>query len=141
MAAAENDYQTIRDNFTWPRPKRYNFAREVVDRWAERDPSHKALLWVDDTGNVEERTFAQFAESSRRLANVMSEGGVARGDTVILILGRQIAWWDAMTACLRMGAIVSPGTTQLSASDIAYRVNAAKVTVVITEPAVVLRCA
>lgn len=132
---AERDYDQIRADFEWPRPARYNFAREVVDKWAAQDANKRALLWVDDTGKVVERSFADISDASRRLANVLSAHGVKRGDTVIVILGRQIAWWEAVTACLRMGAVVSPGTTQLSAKDIAYRVNASGATAVITEPA------
>ncbi|RMF07657.1 MAG: acyl-CoA synthetase [Alphaproteobacteria bacterium] len=136
MTTANYDYDAIRRDFAWPRPERYNFAREVIDRWADRDGSHKALLWTDDSGRLETRTFADIAEASRRTANVLRSGGVKRGDTVIVILGRQIAWWESVTACLRMGAVVSPGTTQLSAKDISYRINAAAATAVITEPAI-----
>ena len=49
------------------------------------------------------------------------------------MLGRNIEWWEVLTACLRMGAICSPGTTQLSPKDIAYRMNAAKAVCFITD--------
>ena len=136
MTSAASTYDEIRSSFAFKRPERYNFAAEVVDKWAAKDPSQRALLWTYDTGRVEERTFAQISEASRRVANVLKEGGVKRGDTVIVILARQIAWWEVITACLRMGAVVSPGTTQLSAKDIAYRINAAGATAVVTDPAI-----
>lgn len=135
MTREISDYEEIRRTFQFPRPKRYNFAREVVDKWARQNSARKALLWTDDSGRVQHRTFAQISEASSRAANVLKAGGVKRGDTVIVILARQIAWWEVITACLRMGAVVSPGTTQLSAKDIAYRINAAEATAVITEPA------
>jgi acyl-coenzyme A synthetase/AMP-(fatty) acid ligase len=134
MTTAGSAYDEIRRHFEFSRPERYNFVRDVVDMWATKAPSQRALLWTDDTGRVEERTYADIAEASRRVANVLSAGGVKRGDTVIVILARQIAWWEIVTACLRMGAVVSPGTTQLSAKDIAYRINAAGATAVITDP-------
>lgn len=129
------DYEAVRDGFQWERPDRYNFARDVVDVWAEKDPSHRAMLWVDDEGREEERTFADIADASCRVANMLAEAGVTRGDMVILILGRQIAWWEVLTACIRAGVVVSPGTTQLSAKDIAYRINAASAKCVVTDAA------
>lgn len=131
----EHDYQTAYRDFQWPRPEYFNFAVDVVDYWAAQDPDKLALLWVDDEGNEERRTFAQIAESSCRVANLLSAAGVKRGDYILMILGRQIAWWEVFTAALRMGAVISPGTTQLSAKDIAYRGAAAAATCVVTDSA------
>lgn len=127
-----SDYQTEYDNFEWPRPEKYNFARDVIDVWAE-DTDKQALLWVDDNSNEATRTFDELSRSSRKLCNVLTAAGVSRGDTIVLILGRKIAWWEVLTASLRMGAIISPGTTQLSAKDVAYRINTAGATCVITD--------
>lgn len=129
------DYESVYKNFTWPHPPNYNFARDVIDQWAARDPGLRAMRWVDDTGQQIDRTFAEMSRQSKRAANLLREAGVQRGDTVILILGRQIAWWEILTACIRAGVVVSPGTTQLSAKDIAYRINAASAVAVITDEA------
>ncbi len=128
-----NDYATIRRDYRWDCPARFNFARDVIDRWAAADPAQPAMLWVDDHGGEERRTFADIAAASRRVANVLAGAGVARGDRVVMLLGRQIAWWEVLTACLRMGAVASPGTAQLSAKDLAYRINAAGATCVVTD--------
>ena len=126
------DYQHEYDSFEWPRPSKYNFARDVVDVWA-KDASKQALVWVDDHGHSESRTYAELSQSSKKLSNVLTAAGVERGDTIILILGRKIAWWEVFTASLRMGAVLSPGTTQLSAKDLAYRINASKASCIITD--------
>lgn len=126
------DYQFEYDNFKWPRPSSYNFVRDVVDKWAN-DQSKQALFWVDDDGNTESRTFYQVCEASKRLCNVLNDAGVKRGDTIVTILGRKIAWWEVFTASIRMGAILSPGTTQLSAKDLAYRINTSQATCIITD--------
>jgi acyl-coenzyme A synthetase/AMP-(fatty) acid ligase len=128
-------YESLRESFRWERPERFNFARDVIDRWAAQDEDKLAIHWVDDAGAELTRSFAQIAEASCRVANLLSAAGVQRGDTVVLILGRQLAWWEVFTACLRMGAVVSPGTTQLSSKDMAYRINAAEATCVVTDPA------
>ena len=51
------------------------------------------------------------------------------------MLGREIEWWESFTASLRMGAVISPGTSQLSAKDLAYRITAAAATTIITNTA------
>jgi len=130
-----NDYQTEYNNFSWPEHTYYNFARDVVDVWADYDATKQAMLWVDDNGNSESRTFRDISLASQKLCNVLTAAGVAPGDTIVLILGRKIAWWEVFTASLRMGAILSPGTTQLSAKDLAYRINTAQATCVITDNA------
>ena len=132
---AERDYLSDYGSFKWPRPERFNFARDVVDRWAERDPEKLALLWVDDEGREERRSFADVAAASCRVANLLQAAGVRRGDYIVMILGRQLAWWEVFTAALRMGAVISPGTAQLSSQDIAYRVNAARATCIVTDQA------
>ncbi len=126
-------YQSVRDSFVWDRPEHFNFAHDVIDQWAEQSPAKQAMLWVDDTGREISYSFSDISRASKRVANMLTDAGVRKGDRVIIILGREIAWWEVLTACLRMGAVASPGTTQLSAKDMAYRINAAQATCVITD--------
>lgn len=129
------DYGTTYAEFAWRRPVSFNFARDVIDAWAAENREKLAMLWVDDAGSEERRTYAQFSRASRKLCNVLTEGGVRRGDVVIVMLGRRIEWWEVLTACLRMGAVVAPATLQLTAKDIEYRVNAAEAACFITDAA------
>ena len=126
------DYQETYSSFQWERPDKYNFARDVIDRW---EPHKPALFWVDDKGTEISRTFAEISDASRRLCNVLTGAGVKAGDTVIVMLPRVIPWWETFTATLRMGAVISPGTVQLSEKDLEYRINAAAATCVITDSA------
>ena len=126
------DYQDTYSSFQWERPEKYNFARDVIDRW---EPGTPALFWVDDAGTEISRTFAEISEASRRLCNVLTEAGVRTGDTVIVMLPRVIPWWETFTATLRMGVVISPGTVQLSEKDLEYRINASAATCVVTDSA------
>ena len=126
------DYQETYSTFQWERPEQYNFARDVIDRW---DRAMPALLWVDDGGAEITRTFGDISEASRRLCNVLVGAGVRTGDTVVVMLPRVIPWWETFTATLRMGAVISPGTVQLSEKDLEYRINAAAATCVVTDSA------
>lgn len=129
------NYEETYSSFKWDRPEHYNFARDVIDRWAAQDADKLAMLWVDDNGNEERRSFADIARASRKLCNVLVNAGVQRGDVIIVMLGRNIEWWEVFTASLRMGAVISPGTTQLSSKDLQYRINAANATCVVTDAA------
>lgn len=129
------DYEATRAAFKLEKPERFNFARDVIDHWASQDPDKLAIWWVDDAGREEKRSFAQIATASCKLANALSALGIVRGDVVCVVLGRQLEWWEIFTACLRMGAIVAPGTTQLTAKDLQYRINTAKAACVITDAA------
>ncbi len=130
-----NDYDKIYREFRWPRPEQYNFVRAVIDHWAEREPEKLALWWLDDHGTELRRTFAEVAAASRRLCNVFTQCGVRRGDTVLLVLPRVPEWWESLTACLRMGAVAAPGTVQLSANDLQYRIQSSQAVCVITDTA------
>jgi len=44
------DYEQTRRDFRWEVPERYNFAFDVIDRWAE-DPHKLAMLWVNERGD------------------------------------------------------------------------------------------
>jgi len=117
--------------FNWNPPARYNFARDTIGRLAAERPGDRAMLWTDATGNAIDRSFAELADHAARAAAVLGLAGVKRGDTVLILLSREIEWWELMLGCLALGAIASPGTIQLSAKDIAYRRQAAEATCVI----------
>jgi acyl-coenzyme A synthetase/AMP-(fatty) acid ligase len=128
------NYDQTYEEFQWERREKFNFAGDVIDRWAESDPGKRAMLWVDDQGKEVEKTFSDLSIASRKLCNVLTDLGIRRGDVVMVMLGRNIEWWEIFTACLRMGAIVAPGTTQLTPKDLEYRINTAGAAVFITDP-------
>ena len=114
-------------------PDRFNPVIDIIDRWAAEAPDDLALISLGPKGEtVAEHTAAQLAAESRRAARALLELGVRNGDPVFIMLPRVPAWYAAMLGAIRIGAVVMPGTNQLTARDIAYRVNAADATVAIT---------
>ena len=103
-------------------PERFNFARDVLDRLAA-DPDKLAIWWVGSAGGERKVTFAEIAEQSRRACNFLADQGVAPGDVVVVLLPRIVEWWVLNIACLRMGAVISPGPAQLRSADIEYRLS------------------
>ena len=126
------------DDLVFDVPERFNFARDVLDRLAE-EPDKLALWWLSSAGEEQKVTFAQVAELSRRAGNVLAAEGVRRGDVVVVLLPRIVPWWVLNVACLRMGAVVSPGTTQLRGADIVHRLRRSSARCVIATPEVAAR--
>lgn len=126
------DYDKTYAEFKFSVPEYFNFASDVFDKW---EPSSLAMYWVDDDGNEEKRTFGELTAASNRTANMLKSLGVKKGDVVVVILARLIEWWEINLACLRLGAVISPGTTQLTSKDIKYRFEAAEAACIITDSA------
>lgn len=115
-------------------PEFYNFAVDVVDRWAG-GPDRLALWWVNETGSREEkRSFAAIARSSRSIAAAAQQAGLEPGSRVLVLVGRRPAWWEVMIGLVRAGVVSAPGTTLLSVKDIAYRLQAARIDGVVAAP-------
>ena len=116
------------------KPVYYNFTHDVMERWAEERPDAVALWWIDETGREEIKfSFRKITEESMRVANFLRECGIERGDRVLLVLPRVPQWWIGMLAMVRMGAVPVPGTPLLTARDLKYRIDAAKIGAVITD--------
>jgi acetyl-CoA synthetase/medium-chain acyl-CoA synthetase len=107
-------------DFRWNVPATFNFATDVVDRFAA-DRSRVALYWEDDSGRSERWTFWDFSLASRCLANALRGLGVGPGDAVLVMLPRIPQWQVAVLATLRLGAVVIPCTVSLRPKDIAFR--------------------
>ncbi|GAB5467796.1 MAG: acyl--CoA ligase [Rhodospirillales bacterium] len=129
------DYaQTYRD-FRWEVPSRFNFGRDVVDRWAAERPDHPALIWSDAAGREERYSFADIARLSNRLGRALREAGIAQGDRVLVMLPRVPQWQIAMVALLKIGALPIPCIEMLTEKDLAYRLAHAEVRGVIASQA------
>src|SRR5580692_10135578 len=104
-------------------PQYFNFARDVIDRWAGERGQATALWWVDEAKREEKISFENLALDSRRAASLFDQLGIRRGDRVLVILPRVPEWWQAMVGLIRLGAVPIPGTPLLTARDIRYRLE------------------
>src|SRR5258707_10323388 len=97
----------------------FNFARDVVERWAIQQPDSVALWCVSDQHPAEQKlTFRQLSRDLRRAASFFHQLGIRRGDRVLIIAPRVPQWWIAMLGLTRLGAIPIPGTPMLTSGDI-----------------------
>ncbi|HEY5846848.1 MAG TPA: AMP-binding protein [Microlunatus sp.] len=121
-----SDYELVRSSFSWPELPVYNFATDWFDGLAEENPDGVALWVIDRRADSETEvrsTFRELADSSIAVAHFLVDLGVRRGDRLLLMLGNCVPLWEIMLAAIRIGAVIIPATPQLSAKDLADRVE------------------
>ena len=126
------DYEDFKNHCRLKTKQDFNFAYDIVDRYASDFPGKRALVWINDEGEEKTFTFDDISRESKRAAYWLVSKGIKKGDTVMLVLRRRYEWWILMPALHRIGAIVIPATDQLLQSDIEYRTNAADVKMIIS---------
>ncbi|MBN2426750.1 MAG: AMP-binding protein [Deltaproteobacteria bacterium] len=127
------DYDKACATFAIEVPEYFNFAYDVVDQWAERDRNKLAMIWVDQEGDERKLTFRDFRNASNEAANIFLKYGVQQGDRVFIMLHRIPEWWTFVLALLKLGAVVCPAPTLLTAKDILFRLKAGHFKMVITD--------
>ena len=80
-----------------------------------------------EDGRQDKLTFAELSERSNRIANYFRGLGVRRGDRVLLMLGNIPPLWETMLAMMKLGAVIIPATTLLTANDVADRIARGRV--------------
>ncbi len=112
-------------------PHNFNFAYDVVDAFAQKDPNRRALVWCNEQGEERIFSFGELKSLSDRTAAVLQKAGVKKGDRVMLILKRHYQFWYVITALMKLGAIVIPATNLLTKKDLVYRFEAAGITTIV----------
>ena len=109
----------------------FNFAFDLVDALADKDPDKLAMLHVD-IDKIERRfTFKDMKKASNQCANYFKTLGIKKGDKVLLVLKRHYQFWFAMLGLNKIGAIAIPATNQLQEHDFEYRFKSAGIKAII----------
>ncbi len=106
-------------------PDNFNFAYDVLDRYAVERPDGIALVHRSTMGQLRQFTFAEMKRLSDKAANALSALGIGRGMPVFLLLKRRYEFWIAILAIHKLGAIAVPTSHMVSAEDIAERTHTA----------------
>ena len=110
---------------------KFNFAYDVIDEIAKKDPDKLALLHVSNDMTERRISFMDVSKNSGRCANYFKALGIKKGDRVMLVLKRHYQFWYAMMGLNKLGAIAIPATNQLQAHDFEYRFKSAGVKAII----------
>ena len=125
-----DSYQDFEKNFKIEVPEKFNFAYDVVDEYAEKDPEKIAMVWCDD--NSEKIfTFKEMKTYSDKASNLFKNCGIAKGDTVMLTLKSRYEFWFCLLALNKIGAIPIPATHMLKSKDIVYRIESADINMMV----------
>src|SRR3984893_7573057 len=126
------DYETLYHSFRWQIPAHYNIGVDVCDRWAEREPRRTAIVNVRRDGCVDEISYGVLRESSNRLANVLAQHGIGRGDRIAILLPQMPEAAISHIASYKLGAIALPLALLFGVEAISYRLADAGVRALIT---------
>ncbi len=127
------DFEDFKANYKLIIPEDFNFAYDVVDGWAAKEPHRRALLWTNDQGACRSITFGELKEISDRTAGYFSSLGIGKGDMVMAILKRRVEFWFTIIALHKIGAVIIPATHLLTQKDIVYRANAATIKAIVCD--------
>jgi len=125
------DFEDFKANYKLLVPENFNFAYDVVDAWAAKEPNKKALLWTNDQGECREFTFGEIKKYSDQTASYFQSIGIKKGDIVMAILKRRYEFWFTIIALHKIGAVIIPATHLLTKKDLIYRNNAADIKAII----------
>ena len=122
LQAHRTDYPTAYADFKTPAMAEFNWAIDFFDVQA-KDNQATALWLVDDNANHVKVTYAEMSARSNQVANQLRAWGVRRGDSVLLMLPNELALWETMLACMKLGAVLIPTTMLLSEGDLQDRIE------------------
>ncbi len=128
LLAHHGDPDAARRAFAWPELDEFNWARDWFDVFATRN-TRPALTLVRDepagSGTTDGSTlsFEELADRSKRVARYLADAGAAPGDRLLLMLTNVAPLWETMLAAIRLGLVVIPATSQLTAADLEDRVG------------------
>ena len=121
-------------NFKWFLDAKVNITKNCIDRHLARRGDKTAIIF--EPNNPDEKalhiTYSELYDRVARMANVLREQGVQKGDRVCIYLPMIPELAVAVLACARIGAIHSVVFAGFSASAVAARINDCECKMVIT---------
>ena len=109
----------------------FNFAYDVMDRFAEEWPKGRALVHRAADGTERVFSFSDIKKLSDKAAVMLRKLGIGRKDAVMLLLKRRFEFWISILALHKLGAVAVPTSHMVSAEDIGERARLSKAKVII----------
>jgi acetyl-CoA synthetase len=135
LLAHRTDYDKAVAEFRWPDAVPFNWAVDWFDAELARnaDSRDRPALWIVDSGSNRETklSFAALSRRSNQVANFLRAQGLKRGDHLLLLLGNVVPLWETMLAAIKLGVVVIPATTLLTADELRDRLERGRARVVV----------
>ena len=121
------DYDGAVKGFRWPDPVPFNWALDWFDAELARaaESKDRPALWIVDADDDRETklSFEALSHRSNQVANFLRAQGLRRGDHLLLLLGNVVPLWETMLAAIKLGVVVIPATTLLTADELQDRLD------------------
>ncbi|MBH5386617.1 AMP-binding protein [Bradyrhizobium diversitatis] len=129
------EYEAAVKGFRWPDPVPFNWALDWFDAElaASADSKDRPALWIVDAAQDQQTklSFAALSKRSNQVANFLRAQGLKRGDHLLLLLGNVVPLWETMLAAMKLGVVVIPATTLLTADELRDRLDRGKAKAVV----------
>jgi acetyl-CoA synthetase len=145
LLANRTAYDAAMSGFRWPEPVPFNWALDWFDAELARAPESRDRcgLWIVDVASGEETklTFGELSTRSNQVANYLRQLGLKRSDHLLLVLNNVAPLWEIMLAAMKLGVVVIPATTLLTADELADRVERGGAKMIVADEQQVAKCA
>jgi len=121
-------------------PEHFNFAEDVLGKWAAAYPGRTAILSVDENGRETPWNFGTIEEQSSRLANVLVANGLERREVVIVMVASLPYKVIAQLAIMKAGGVSLMLRSRSAAREVCQHISRATVRLVIAGPEDADRC-
>jgi long-chain acyl-CoA synthetase len=91
--------------------------------FAKTTPGKPAVI---SAATGEQVSYAELDDRSIRLANLLGEFGLVRGDSLAVLAENHVRYYELYWAAIRAGYYITPINTHLTADEIAYQVTDSK---------------
>ena len=134
MLKAGKSYDEVCKSFRWKIPEHYNIGVDICDKWAAQ-PDRLALVYENESGQVERYSFADLKRLSNRLANGLKASGIEQGDRFGILLPQCPETAISHIAVYKIGAIAIPLFTLFGTDAIEYRLSNSEAKGIVTDAA------
>ncbi|MBU1218573.1 acyl-CoA synthetase [Myxococcota bacterium] len=119
-------------------PENLNIGVASTDAVCERGLGNSvAIYWENSNGEARQITYDQLRLDTNRVASFLTKLGFGKGDVLLLRMSNLIEFYTIALGVAKAGGAFIPTSTMFREKDILYRLNDAKVKVVISTPQLV----
>jgi len=87
---------------------------------ASADPAREAFIFVNTDGSEERLTVGDIYQNSNRLAGVLKDAGIGKGDTFLILMRNHPEFIYALAAATTIGAIAVPVDPRYKGDKLSY---------------------
>ncbi len=127
-------YDEARAGFRWPDLIHFNWALDYFDRMALNN-AKTALIIVDENGLEIKKSFDDLRRRSNQAANFFKDQGIEKEDCILLMMTNSAELLETMLAAIKIGAVITPASTLLTAADIEDRIRRGQVKCIVADAA------